>query len=364
MFDQLNSINTTLTAPGTEHVLSVLPKEEVARLFESEPLRRREPRQYSFDLDRNDTFMVDREIAAYPVVHGIPILLKPEALMPTTQWEPVDLTAVQYQEAYEEMAFYTASSDIDPDSWEYMSHLEELSKPDASFTDQLAPWIDSTYEASAQLRAYSFIGERIGGTVLQVGGLGLHALKFILAGASMAWLLTPVLAEAQFATKVAEHLDVADRLRCVVSVGEEIPFASGTFDAIYSGGCMHHTQTDLSFAELNRVLVSGGRLAAIDPWKAPGYAAGIRIFGKREPSVHCRPLDSDRVKNLKSILGGSASITLHGALTRYPLLALRSLGLSLDPKAGLRVASTDDAISKRLLLSRFGSTVAITSERQ
>ena len=48
--------------------------------------------------------------------------------------------------------------------------------------------------------------------------------------------------------------------------------------------------TELAMPEIARVLKPGGRFSAMDPWRAPLYAIGTKILGKREVNVYCRPL--------------------------------------------------------------------------
>src|SRR5688572_20886573 len=45
-------------------------------------------------------------------------------------------------------------------------------------------WVDTPYDGAAQLDAFRHIGSLEGATVLQIGGSGIHAVKFMLAGAS------------------------------------------------------------------------------------------------------------------------------------------------------------------------------------
>src|SRR5690606_33674889 len=116
-----------------------------------------------------------------------------------------------------------------------------------------------------------------------------------LGGAAEAWVVTPMLGEIRCAMALAEAAGVSDRLRSAVAVGEELPFAAESFDGIYCGGCLHHMQTEIALPEISRVLAPGGAFAAVEPWRAPLYAIGTRIFGKRERGAFCRPLTRERV---------------------------------------------------------------------
>ena len=65
-----------------------------------------------------------------------------------------------------------------------------------SFPEPRDVWIDATYDGAAQYDSYTYIAPVAGKRLLQLGGSGLHAIKAIRAGAREAWLLTPVLDEA------------------------------------------------------------------------------------------------------------------------------------------------------------------------
>ena len=174
-----------------------------------------------------------------------------------------------------------------------------------------------------------------------------------------AWLLTPVEAEARYARELARLAEV--EIHCRVGMAESMPFEPGFFDAIYSGGCAHHFQTEKAFPEIARVLVPGGRFAAEDPWRAPFYGWGIRVFGKREKEVHCRPLDAGRLAPLRESFC-KFSVIQHGTFTRYPMLALRKLGVATPYRLAWKLTEFDDALASLVRLRGFGSSVAILAE--
>jgi len=55
--------------------------------------------------------------------------------------------------------------------------------------------IDAVYDCGGQWDAYNHLAPIRGKRVLQVGGKGIHAIKFILAGVKEAWLLSPMIGE-------------------------------------------------------------------------------------------------------------------------------------------------------------------------
>lgn len=286
---------------------------------------------------------------AYPVVDGVPILLAPEALGASEERRSFDLRDPRYAEAYEEMAFYNevASREAEDittsEAYDLVAPVAgALSEARRSFPYPKEVWIDAVYDCAAQWDAYSHIAPITGRRVLQLGGKGIHAVKFLLGGAAEAWVITPMLGEARCAMALARAVGVEGRLRCVVAIAEELPLAGDSFDAIYSGGSFHHTVTGSAATESERVLKRGGRFAATDPWRAPLYAIGTKVLGKREPSVYCRPLTQERVEPVRRAFG-EASIVQHGALTRYPLLALQKFGVSSSLSTAWRLNKLDDA---------------------
>ena len=228
-----------------------------------------------------------------------------------------------------------------------------------SFPEPRDVWIDATYDGAAPYDSYTYIAPVAGKRLLQLGGSGIHAIKAIRAGAREAWLLTPVLDEARFAVAVARRLGLHRRLHCVVAVGEELPFARGSFDAIVSGGCLHHMRTERAIPECARVLSARGRFAAWDPWRSPFYGIGTRVFRKREVEVNCQPINAARAQPLQEAFD-TATVVHHGALTRYFLIALGKMRIHLNEPTVSSITHIDDFVSAWLPgLRRTGSSVAL-----
>ena len=263
---------------------------------------------------------------AYPVVDGIPILLAPEQITPANRPQTFDLKDVRYAEAYEEMTHYNqvakaeAAAIRESEAYRMVEAVLRLPPEErGTCPEPKESWIDCVPDCKAQYEAYRYLEPFAGKRVLQLGGKGIHAVKSLLAGAAEAWVLTPMLGEIYCSIALAKEAGVFERLRCVVGVAEEIPLADNTFDAVYSGGCVHHMTTELAMPEIARVLKPGGRFSSMDPWRAPFYAIGIKVFGKREVNVYCRPLTRARVAPLFTSFGQSKK-EQYGTLTRYPAL--------------------------------------------
>jgi SAM-dependent methyltransferase/uncharacterized protein YbaR (Trm112 family) len=316
-----------------------------------------------------DTVLVrDGDDCAYPVVDGIPVLLGPEKLVAPGHGFAPDLADRRYAEAYLEMTHYNRVADAEPaESAERRLSRVLTSVPasgpgTASFPDPWQTWLDATFEPASQADAYRHLAPVHGKAVVQLGGKGVQAVKFLLAGARRAWVVSPMLGEVAHARRLARRLGVEDRLRAVVAVAEELPLPDASVDAIYAGGTVHHMVTELALRECARVLAPDGRFAAVEPWKGPLYAVGIRIFGKQE-DVPCRPLTAERAAPLLDAFE-AAEIVHHGALTRYPLIALSKLGVPVSLAVVRRLTSVDDALCSLLpALRRTGSSTALLATR-
>lgn len=306
-------------------------------------------------------------LCAYPVVDGIPILLSTERLVPADALdnEIFDLAGPKYAEAYVEMPFYNQGALAELDDADHSPMVELLQCPlaltpgqRAAFPDPTAVWLDAIFDSLAQEDVYRHLSPIQGRSAMQIGGKGLHALKFLLAGAAEAHVVSPMLGEVLLARAVAERIGLEDRIVCVVAVAEELPYADAVLDSIYAGGCAHHMVTDVAFPELRRVLRPDGRFGAVEPWRAPLYSLGTRLLGKRE-DAYCRPLDRARVRPLFTSFSAGAVIH-HGALTRYALLALAKFGLNLSVSRVSRIVRWDDRLCSMVPgLRRLGSSVAL-----
>jgi ubiquinone/menaquinone biosynthesis C-methylase UbiE len=233
-------------------------------------------------------------------------------------------------------------------------------KAHSTLPDPMDLWCAATFECVAEYEAMKFVAPVRGKTVLQLGGKGTEAVKFMLAGARAAYLVSPVESELSCAKELARLCGVD--IECKLGLAEEIPFADEFFDAIYTAGCAHHFKTDQAFPEIRRVLRPGGRFAAIEPWRAPFYSMGIKIFGKREEEVHCRPLTNERLGNLSDYFSFN-EVRQHGSITRYPMIAFGKLGLMTPLALAWWITKMDDAFCSLFHLRSYGSCAAILAEK-
>lgn len=390
-----------LVCPETRLTLRVMELEaaeqclggrlEAARISEKLPPRTAEAATRQTPVGPTSQVMVRADNrCAYPVVNGIPITLVPEMLLsistphistphistpnistPHDIPRHFDLSDPRYAEAYEEMAFYNQVAEkqaANIESSEIARTLEPLlgitEAERATFPEPSVKWLDAPYDAQAQMDGYRHVAPLKGKRVLQVGGSGSHAVKFLVAGAAEAWLITPMHGETSVAMALARLHGVESKMKCVVGVAEQMPFADQTFDVVFSGGCLHHTVTEVALPECARLLRPGGKFAAFEPWKAPLYTIGTRIFGKRETEVYCRPFTTDRANPLFATFN-NARMVHHGAFTRYPLLAMSKLGIHLKLPTIYSIIRADDRVTSTLLpaLRKWGSSISLLGTR-
>jgi len=309
--------------------------------------------------------LVRADGAAYRISEGFPVLLGPE--VQRTEAPPKDGL---YAEAYAEMGFYNAYAEellkkirtgpLAATGAEGIQALERLSHEPSTFPHE--NWLVSRMDVNSEWDCYRHIGPVAGRSVLQVGGTGIVALMLLMAGAARATVLTPMLAEARVSRALAEKLGLAERLDCTIGIAEQLPFPDASFDVIFSGGCVHHMVTERAFAQFHRVLAPGGRFAAAEPWRAPFYAIGTRLIGKREANPFCRQLTAERVAPLFTAFSDAQCIQ-HGTLTRYPMLALEKTGVRFPLRVAKSVGRFDDAVSSLCGLRRFGSGVALLAAK-
>jgi hypothetical protein len=282
---------------------------------------------------------------AYPVVDGIPILLAPEMLVAGESVRSFNLEDPRWAEAYQEMEHYNAvgvEEALKIDTGTSIAFPKEIGQYADSFPEPSQVWIDMPHDGSAEMDAYRSLGKIRGKRVAQLGGSGGHAVKFLLAGASEAWLITPMVGECIYSRSLARSFGLEDRLRCVVAVGEQMPLRSDFLDAIYSGGCIHHMVAEYVAIELYRVLAPGGRFSAVDPWKTFMHSIGTRMLGKREKNVYCKPMTRERLAPFYSAFP-KFKVTHHGPVLRYFFLGIcKLLKIELSASLGYRLGQFED----------------------
>jgi 2-polyprenyl-3-methyl-5-hydroxy-6-metoxy-1,4-benzoquinol methylase len=135
-----------------------------------------------------------------------------------------------------------------------LDRAETLRFADADFLDH-ETWVRP---------AFARLGPLAGKTALDYGcGHGMAAVTLARAGAAVtAFDLSP--------GYVAEARDRAAangvRVECVAADGEHLPFADGSFEAIWGNAILHHLDLPAAARELWRVLKPGGVAVFAEPW--------------------------------------------------------------------------------------------------
>ncbi len=265
----------------------------------------------------------------------------------------------------EEIAHYDGVAALPLRHHELLSRVERVRDLQTSWAVPVISWLDTVPDCAAQADVYIHLSASIaGGRLVQIGGTGQAALKALAGGASGAVLVTPSRGEADLARQVAGELGFEDRFSAVIGFAESLPVDTQSVAAVISEGCLHHTRTAEALRESSRVLVPGGRFGSWDPWKARLYTLGISIFGKRDPEVNCRPLDSERLSELSTIFPGWSEVRLHGAISRYPGIVWTRYVKAPRVSTSYRITLLDDWISGRFpALARNGSSCAVLATK-
>jgi uncharacterized protein YbaR (Trm112 family) len=368
-----------LVCPSTRRPLEITTVHDGDLGERSKPMWRARRRTGGLDVEptgaTSRVLLVDGGHQAYPVIDEIPVLLAPEQLVDVDrvdEAEAIDLCDPRYAEAYEEMIHYNSVGEgrlgdgEDEAIARVMGALATHPDPRDAAADFPHPstlWVDARHDSVSQLEAYEYLSPIAGKMFLQLGGSGSHAVKALLAGAEKALLLTPMLGEARFAQRLAGHFRVADRLGCVLGIGEEPPFADDSIDLAYSGGCFHHMRLEYVASTLHKILSAGGRFAAVDPWKTPLHTIGTRLIGKREASVFCRPITPERLRPLEGRFEDLV-VTRHGPLLRYLFLGLEKARVRLPVPWMLGITRFDDTLAHLLGLGdRYGGSLLIAGTK-
>ncbi len=147
------------------------------------------------------------------------------------------------------------------------------------FHDRQAAERADTFRAGAALRfdtdtyldhetwvrpAFMALGELRGKCALDFGcGHGMAAVAMARAGATVsAFDLSPGYVSEARDRAIANGVHV----ECVTADGEELPFATATFDAVWGNAILHHLDLAKAGQELRRVLKPGGVAVFCEPW--------------------------------------------------------------------------------------------------
>ncbi len=232
----------------------------------------------------------------------------------------------------------------------------------ASFPDPRPFWVG---RSSARFWEYQHLAPLAGKTVLQLGGSGRHAVRFLLAGAARAVCVDPSEETLRLGADVAARYGVSGRLTFVRGIAERLPFPADTFDAVYGGSVLHHTLLGESGPEIHRVLKPGGRASFHDPLEGYALARLARTYlpypGKGDEGVDY-PLSYAAVRDFARRFRRSEwrEFELFGV----PVKLLLRLHRRLFDRVNQALHPLDDALVRRCPpLRRFCKGVSIRVEK-
>jgi len=300
---------------------------------------------------------------AYPVIGGIPILMRPERLSRGATPDGVDTTALPYAEAYQEQVVYNQLTEakLGGAAMDILREIIQHADP-AKFPEPLDAWVTGGSSAGAYARAMQHLAPVNDANVLQVGGIGSHAIKLLHAGARHAYVVSPVIGELIEGQSIAAELGFADRITFVGGLAEQLPLADASVDRAYSGSSLHHTDTGASIPAIAAALTSHGRFASVDVWRGGKlYDVGVKLFGKCNNNPYCKPMTHERLAPASATFD-DLEVTMHGAVARYPLAVASRLGRTPSPRTAVKMARIEDRVAGLIppLQRRMSSLICVT----
>ncbi|HEY1375601.1 MAG TPA: class I SAM-dependent methyltransferase [Gemmataceae bacterium] len=205
--------------------------------------------------------------------------------------------------------------------------------------------------------ALARLGDVAGRPVLDLGcGHGMAAVVLARRGAVVTAcdLSAGYVAEARARAR-ANEADV----RCVQADAHRLPFAAGSFAAVWGHAILHHLDVPAAAGELRRVLAPGGVAVLCEPWGGNPLVRLARRWlpypGKGHTADEA-PLGPRQVRELGAVFG---HVEVHG---------FQVLGALRRVTARPRMRAALDRADERLLgrwpsLRRFGRYVVLTVRR-
>lgn len=296
----------------------------------------------------------------YPIVEGIPQLLAPEGipLNGDASQSFIDIKLIQYREPYAEMNSYDDISSHHINAGDAESALGGVMRDDirmdaeggvytGTFPEPAEVWLDAKGCLLAQESAYKYLTPLSDTRILQIGGHGSHLIKFLLAGAREAWLVSPMIVELRRAMLLSRRFGFEERFFAVQGIAEELPTQDDFFDRIYSGGCLHHTVMEMTGPEVHRVLKPDGKASFVDPIMTVPYRMFVKPFYSRGigrvDNAECSPILKEKASAfIKHFNNGS--LNGYRTFVHFPLImATRYLKFDLSIPTIKRIEQIDRA---------------------
>lgn len=186
--------------------------------------------------------------------------------------------------------------------------------------------------------AFAMLGDLYGKHALDYGcGHGMAAVAMARAGAAVtAFDLSPGYVNECRERALANGVSV----ECVTADGEELPFADGSFDAVWGNAILHHLDLAKAGRELNRVLKPGGIAVFCEPWGGNpllGFARRALPYPGKDRTPDEQPLTRRDLRPLRALF---PSVEVRG---------FQLLGMVRRVWRNSRVLQVLDAADARLL---------------
>lgn len=170
--------------------------------------------------------------------------------------------------------------------------------PASSILPPEAGFHDYARGSATLIGVADFLGDLHGKHVLEYGcGLGEVSALLARSGAQVtAFDLSPD--SVLVARKRAMLNDVEARVHLAVSAGENLPYADESFDVIFGKAILHHLDVKHGWADLYRVLRTGGKAVFAEPM---GMNPVLNFVRARVPYVRKNPRGADCPLNYDEI---------------------------------------------------------------
>jgi SAM-dependent methyltransferase len=167
---------------------------------------------------------------------------------------------------------YVSDPSLEPGTAEFFAHIRPWMNP------YKFPWIMARIEREARLLQ--------GKHLLEVGcGMGYDSLEFLKRGVRV----TAIDLTENAVRMSAKHFEVEGVKPEAVQVGNalELPFADGTFDAVWANGVLHATSnTQRAIDEVRRVLKPGGRAIISHFYRRPSWMWTVHRLAREPIEAH------------------------------------------------------------------------------
>jgi ubiquinone/menaquinone biosynthesis C-methylase UbiE len=167
---------------------------------------------------------------------------------------------------------YVSDPTIEPGTPAFFAHIRPWMNP------YKFPWIMERIERESELLR--------GKHLLEVGcGMGYDSLEFLRRGVR----ITAIDLTENAVSFTRRHFEVEGLKAEAVQVGNALalPFADGTFDAVWSNGVLHATgDTQRAIDEVRRVLKPGGRAIISHFYRKPSWMWTIHRLGREPIEAH------------------------------------------------------------------------------